>query len=98
MAYDRKKLQRVGSANRNAPSLFLYSDTAVALTAIDGSGYFNDAADILKVGDFILANASSGTAGIFLVASNTRDLTATPPVEGVVDVSNALAVGAIDSD
>jgi hypothetical protein len=98
MAYSRAKLQRVGQQNRNAPSLFCYSDTAVALTAIDAAGYFNDAADILKVGDFIFANASSGTAGIFLVNANSRDLTATPPVEGVVDVANALSVGTIDSD
>jgi hypothetical protein len=33
------------------------------------------------------------------VLSNTRDLTASPPVEGVVDTSNfSGAAGAIDSD
>lgn len=98
MAYSRLKLQRVGPQNRSGPSLFCYSDSGSALTAIDASGYFNDAADILKVGDFIFANGSSGSAGIFLVNANTRDLAATPPVEGVVDVANAVSIGAIDSD
>jgi hypothetical protein len=98
MAYSRAKLQRIGSQNRNAPSLFLFADTASALTAIDGSGYFNDAADILKVGDIIIGIGSSNTYGIFVVNANTRDLTANPPVAGVVDVTNATAIGTIDSD
>jgi hypothetical protein len=33
-----------------------------------------------------------------IVTSNTRDLTASPPVAGVVDVTNAVSVGSIDSD
>jgi hypothetical protein len=98
MAYDRTKLQRIGPQNRSAPSLFTYSDTGSALTAIDAAGYFNDAADILKIGDVIFASGSSSTFGIFVVRDNSRDLTASPPVAGVVDVSNAVSLGAIDSD
>lgn len=97
MAYSRGNLQRVGPQNRNAPSLFAFADADSTLAQVDGSGYFNDAADILKVGDFVFTLASNGS-GIQIVASNTRDLAATPPVAGVVDTSNAVAVGSVDSD
>lgn len=96
MAYDRTKLQRVGPQNSNAPTIFTYAGTD-ALSTVDGSGFFDDAADILQVGDWILYSAAS-TYGIFIVNGNTRDLTASPPVAGVVDVTNALAAGTIDSD
>lgn len=96
MALDRTKLQRVGPQNSNAPTVWTYS-TSDALTTVDGSGYFNTAADLLQVGDWILVSSTS-TYGIQIVNANTRDLTASPPVAGVVDVANALAAGSIDSD
>lgn len=97
MAFSRENLQRIGPQNRNAPSVFTFADTDSTLAQIDGSGYMSDAADILKVGDWILGRGSNGY-GIFIVSGNTRDLTASPPVEGVVDLQNATAVGTIDSD
>lgn len=97
MAYARANLQRIGPQNRNGPSLFSFADSGSTLATIDGSGYFNDAADILKVGDFLLVVGSNGY-GISIVNGNTRDLSATPPVAGVVDTTNATAVGTIDSD
>lgn len=97
MAFDGSKLLRVGPQNSNGPTLWVYA-SADALTAIDAAGYFNAAAAQLQVGDFIFANGASGTAGIFLVNANSRDLTATPPVSGVVDVANAVAIGTADSD
>lgn len=96
MALDLTKLQRVGPQNSNAPTMWTYQ-TADALTAVDASGYFNDAADRLQAGDWIFVSSTS-TWGIHIVNANTRDLTASPPVEGVVDVTNALAAGTIDSD
>lgn len=97
MAYSRANLQRIGPQNRNGPSLFSFADSGSTLAAIDASGFFNDAADILKVGDFILVVGSNGY-GISVVNGNTRDLAASPPVAGVVDTTNATAVGTIDSD
>jgi hypothetical protein len=96
MAFDATKLHRVGPQNSNAPSFWAYA-TSDALTAVDASGYFNDAAGKLQVGDWVFVSSTS-TYGIQIVTGNTRDLTASPPVEGVVDVTNALAAGAIDSD
>lgn len=97
MAFDLANLQRVGSQNSNAPTLWAFADSGTALASIDASGYMNGAADRLQVGDVIFATASNGY-GIFVVVSNTRDLTTTPPTAGVVDLSNATAVGSIDSD
>ena len=96
MAYSSAGLQRVGPQNSNAPTIWTYATTD-ALTTVDGSGYFNDAAGLLQVGDFVFV-ASSSTYGIHVVTGNTRDLTSSPPVEGVVDVTNAVALGSIDSD
>jgi hypothetical protein len=87
---------RVGPQNDNVPTLWSYKTTD-ALTTIDTSGYFSAIADRLKPGDWIFCSSST-TFGIFIVDTNTRDLTAVPPVFGVVDVKNALAVGTIDSD
>jgi hypothetical protein len=59
---------------------------------VDTSGYFDDAADMLRVGDMILANTGSGGAlvsGILHVSSNTG---------GVVDVDDLTQVGSADTD
>lgn len=96
MAFSRLALQRIGPQNSGAPTLWAYA-TSDALTAVDASGYFNDAAANLQVGDWIFVSSSS-TWGIHIVNANSRDLAATPPVEGVVDCTNALAAGTIDSD
>lgn len=97
MAFDRALLQRQGPQNRGAPSFFTFRDAGSTLAQIDGSGYMNAAADMLLAGDLIYAVASNGF-GLFVVDTNTRDLTATPPVSGVVDLKNATAVGTVDSD
>lgn len=91
-------LTRVGPQNDLAPTLWTYTTTD-ALTTVDGSGYFNAVANRLKVGDLIYCYSSTGpTFGLAVVASNTRNLSASPPVQGVVNVSNFTAIGAINSD
>lgn len=96
MAFTPATLTRVGPQNSNGPTLWTYA-TADALTAVDAAGYFSTFADRLQVGDWIFVSSSS-TWGIHIVNANSRDLTASPPVFGVVDVTNALAAGTIDSD
>ena len=96
MAYSSAGLQRIGPQNSNAPTLWTYATTD-ALTTVDGAGYFNSAAGLLQVGDWIFVSSSS-TWGIHIVNANSRDLAASPPVSGVVDVSNAVSFGSIDSD
>lgn len=96
MAFSNSALHRVGPQNANGPTLWTYA-TSDALTAVDAASYFDAAADRLQVGDWIFVSSSS-TWGIHIVNANSRDITASPPVEGVVDVTNALAAGTIDSD
>jgi hypothetical protein len=104
MAFTPATLTRIGGVG-NGNTLWLYK-TADTLATVDGSGYFStaaagvvSAAGKLKVGDVIISYTSTGPAfGISAVQANTRDLTATPPVSGVVDVFNHTAVATIDSD
>jgi hypothetical protein len=79
MAYDASNLSALTYAN--GFTLWHYKTPDPAID-VDTSGYFNEAASMLRVGDFIFANANvDGTleSGVFIVASNTG---------GVVDVSN----------
>jgi hypothetical protein len=93
MAYNSTGLNLAsGSKAGNSPQFWTYK-TADVITAVDGSGYFNSAASLLKVGDLMYVHANSAgttpTYGFVIVTSNTGT---------VVDVTNATALGAIDSD
>lgn len=84
MAYNSKQLSVLAYAN--GFTLWHYATTDAA-TAADTAGYFNTAADMLRVGDMILANVATGTtpgAGIFVVRSVQN---------GVVDVANLTPFG-----
>lgn len=97
-AFNTNVLGRVGAQNDFSPTVWTYT-SADALTTIDGSGYFNAVANKLKVGDLIYAYSTTGpAAGLGFVASNTRNLAASPPVSGVVNVTNFTAIGTINSD
>jgi hypothetical protein len=78
-------------AYANGFTLWHYT-TADTADTTDTTGYFNGGADMLRVGDMILANvntAGTPSAGIFLVNSNSG---------GVVDIANLTPVGASDTD
>lgn len=95
MAYElTNPVKRIGGYG--GTTLWQYVDGDAA-ASIDASGYFNLAAAKLKVGDFIFAVAN-GVPALFYVSANTRDITATPPVSGVVDVNNNTLAAAVDSD
>lgn len=89
MAYSSKTLSVLGYAN--GFTLWHYS-TPDAATTVDGAGYFNAAAEMLRNGDFILANTGVGGSpqhGIFVVASNQN---------GQVDLSDLSPLGSADTD
>lgn len=89
MAYDPRKLSVLAYAN--GFTLWHYTTPDVA-NVVDTTGYFNKAAEMVRVGDMILANLDTGgarTAGILLVRANAN---------GVVDVSDATAVGGANAD
>lgn len=89
MAYDPKYLSVLAYANGFTLWHFTTTDAAAI---VDSSGYFNAAADMVRVGDMILANVDtdgSPTAGVFLVTSNNA---------GIVDVADLTSFGTADSD
>ena len=78
---------RVGPENDYCPTIWTYISTD-SLASICASGYFNALAGKLKVGDlvYITSAVTPWTGALAIVRSNTRNLAATPPVSGVVDL------------
>lgn len=63
-----------------------YSSTDDAKAAIVAAGYFNAAADMLRVHDWVLVRATDGY-GIAIVNANSG---------GTVDITDLTAIGASD--
>jgi hypothetical protein len=101
MAFARSGLQCIGASKKgNAPKLWLYK-TADLATAVDAAGYFDNGATTntgmrneMSLGDLIYVHANSAgtvpTYGFMVVTQITA--------AGIIDVTNATAVGTIDSD
>jgi len=87
MAYVSKDLSVLAYAN----GFTLWHYTTLDLAAVvDTTGYFNDASDMLRIGDIVVANVdTAGTpgGGMFLVNANAA---------GIVDVADMTQVGATD--
>ena len=91
MAYSITGLQPIGGQSKagNAPQMWSYS-SADAIATVNTSGYFNDAADVLKVGDLIYVyDSATPTASLAVVLSNTGT---------VVDVSDGTSLSVADAD
>jgi hypothetical protein len=101
MAFDKSGLARIGGGTKGsggAPQVWTYR-TNDALTTVDGAGYFDNGAttntgmrDHMAVGDMIYVHATADTIptfGIIFVNSNST---------GIIDTSNTLTMGTIDSD
>lgn len=101
MAYSsfNSQFTRLGPPNDLCPTIWTYVSTDTQ-NAICASGYFNAVAGKLKVGDLVYFTAAAspwlaGGAGLAVVKSNTRNLLATPPVAGVVDLFSATLINTI---
>ncbi len=89
MAYSSRNLSVLAYAN--GFTLWHYG-TIDKAADVDTDGYFNSAADMLRVGDMIIGNvdtAATAQCGIFVVRSNSG---------GVVNVSDLTAFGVADTD
>jgi outer membrane protein assembly factor BamB len=89
MAYDASNLSALTYANGFTLWHYKTPDTAAD---VDTTGYFNEAASMLRIGDFIFANADTDAtmqSGVFIVASNAG---------GVLNVTNLTAFGTTDMD
>jgi hypothetical protein len=85
MAYQSKDLSVLAYANGFTLWHYASADTAVAVAA---TGYFNAAADMLRVGDMLIANvetAGNPKGGLFLVSTVSA---------GVVDVNDMTRISA----
>lgn len=89
MAFNRDYLARIGTANTNAPAIWLYASADDTAATINTSGYFNDATKELRVNDWILVSDSANAHVVTYVASNAS---------GVVDIVDGTAVTATDTD
>lgn len=92
MAFSATGWATVAASKRgNAPSVYAYK-TADVIGDVNTSGYFNDLANMLSVGDLIYCfTDTGGTPAAYLVwvISNSA---------GVVDVTNGTVITATDSD
>ena len=78
-------------ADRFRRKVIRWSSVASTLAACLTAGYFNNAADILSVNDIIFIVASDGLKASHVV-SNTRDLSASPVVKGVVTLGAGTVI------
>ena len=87
MAYSASGLTRMaGGGGHN----LWYYDSAYALSAVRASGYFNDAASMMNVGDVVFVyDNDAPTLGVSVVLSNTGS---------VVDIADGTAITVTDSD
>ena len=88
-------LARASVGNDLAPTIWTYSttDTGVGAAGFKSGGYFNAAANRLKVGDliYVSAQASPFQATLLTVRSNTRSVIPTF-VAGVVNVGAGTVI------
>jgi len=91
MAYSETGLQPIGGQSKagSAPQMWAYT-SADAIATVNTSGYFNNASDLMKVGDLIyVRDSATPTASLVIVLSNAS---------GVVDVSDGTAISVADAD
>jgi hypothetical protein len=76
---------RLGPPNDNCATVWTYVTTDTQ-AALGNPGYFNAVSGKLKVGDLVYVTSASSPwlNALFIVRANTRNLTASPPVTGVV--------------
>ena len=89
MAYDSNNLSALTYAN--GFTLWHYK-TADLAADVDTTGYFDEAASMLRTGDFIMANTAINAtiaSGVFIVKSNDGSS---------VDVSNISSFGLANTD
>ena len=91
MAYSVTGLQSIGGQSKagNAPQIWSYTSTD-AIATVNTAAYFNDASDLLKVGDLMyIRDSNTPTASLVVVLSNAS---------GVVDVCDGTAISVADAD
>jgi hypothetical protein len=101
MALDTENLSLVGGGSKagNAPQMWSYKSTDTP-AVIDSAGYFDNGTttntgmrDLMKVGDLIYIHGTSGGTAVFGLHIVTQVTSA-----GIIDVTDATALGGTDTD
>ena len=101
MALDTENLSLVGGGSKagNAPQMWSYKSTDTP-AVIDSAGYFDNGTttntgmrDLMKVGDLIYIHGTSGGTAVFGLHVVTQVTSA-----GIIDVTDATALGGTDTD
>lgn len=91
MAYAATGLNPIGGQSKKGSNSAMWSYTSAdAIATVNTAGYFNDASQLLAVGDVVFVyDSNTPTLSIVMVKSNAS---------GVVDVSDGTTVAMTDSD
>jgi len=101
MALDTENLSLVGGGSKagNAPQMWSYKSTDTP-AVIDSAGYFDNGTttntgmrDLMKVGDLIYIHGTSGGTAVYGLHIVTQVTAA-----GIIDVTDATALGGSDTD
>ena len=94
----QQNLSRASVGNDNSPTIWTYSTTdALHPAGVSAGGYFNAAANRLKIGDLVYTWSSTGpTAGLSVVLANSRSTIPTF-VAGVVHLADFTSIGVVSS-
>ena len=101
MALDTENLSLVGGGSKagNAPQMWSYKSTDTP-AVIDSAGYFDNGTttntgmrDLMKVGDLLYVHGTSGGTAVFGLHIVTQVTAA-----GIIDVTDATALGGSDTD
>lgn len=89
MALALANLVRIGTAfNR---TLWIYRSTTDTIATVQGSGYFNGAASVLAVADWIMAVGSDGAAPLYVVTNSGGTVTTAAGTSG-----SAVSIALLD--
>lgn len=103
MAFDQAGLSRMGGGTRGStggPQIWSYRTNDNIAATVDASGYFDNGATTntgmrnhMEVGDMIYVYGTADTTPTFgIVFVNAKS------AAGVIDVTNTITMGTIDSD
>lgn len=71
MALDKTKFDANSSGSKGALAIHAYGPSSDSLATIEGSGYFNSLATMLRSGDLLVVNASDGNAWYEVTVTGT---------------------------
>jgi hypothetical protein len=91
MAFVLTDLQAIGGQTGTSPTLWSYTTTDTIATA-NTSGYFNNASEVLEVGDLMYLWTSTGGTAVAVLSQVLTN------ASGVVDIADGTVLAATNTD